>query len=177
MQHYIGLLRGINVGGHRKVPMATLRQLMSDLNFKEVKTYIQSGNIIFLSDEKHTETQLAKIISNAILEEFGFEVPVVVKTADAIKKAVEVNPFSAEPIENLHLTFLSEIPKPEDVAALDQNSFAPDQFIISTSYAYLTIPGKYHKTKISNAFFEKKLNLTATTRNWKTALKLIELIT
>ena len=177
MQQYIALLRGINVGGHRKVPMAALRQVMSDLNFEEVKTYIQSGNIIFLSDEKHTKMQIAKIISKAIVEEFGFEVPVVVKTADAIKKAVEANPFSTEPIETLHLTFLSEIPKAEYVDALNSTDFLPDQFIIQEACAYLHIPGKYHKTKISNAFFEKKLNLSATTRNWKTVLKLIELIT
>ena len=176
MQHYIALLRGINVGGHRKVPMAALRQLMSDLNFKNVKTYIQSGNIIFLPDEKHPETQLAKIISNAILEDFGFEVPVVVKTADAIKKAVEANPFSAEATETLHLTFLSEIPKPGYVDALNSTDFLPDQFIIQEAYAYLHIPGKYHKTKISNAFFEKKLSINATTRNWNTVLKLIELL-
>jgi len=177
MQQYIALLRGINVGGHQKIPMATLRQLLGGLGYKDVKSYIQSGNIIFQSDKKQTEIQIADIISTGILEEFGFEVPVLVKTAEDFKEAEKANPFSTEPIETLHLTFLSEIPKLEDIAILEHSSFAPDRFIIQEATAYLNIPGKYHKTKISNAFFEKKLNVTATTRNYKTILKIISLLT
>ena len=173
----IALLRGINVGGHRKVPMAELRQLMTDLGFDQVKTYIQSGNIIFNTDTKDT-VQLAEKIQKAILEYFGFEVPVICLEAARLQHAVKNNPFATEstPIENLHLTFLSETPEESQVTALEAMDYAPDQFDHQNTWIYLNIPGKYHKTKLSNALFEKKLKVSATTRNWKTVLKLSELL-
>lgn len=173
----IALLRGINVGGHRKVPMAELRQLMTDLGFDQVKTYIQSGNIIFNADTEDT-VQLAEKIQKAILKHFGFEVPVICLTAATLQHAVKGNPFAIEstPIENLHLTFLSKTPEESRATALKAMNYAPDQFRYQNAWIYLNIPGKYHKTKLSNALFEKKLKVTATTRNWKTVLKLSELL-
>ena len=177
MINYIALLRGINVGGHRKVPMAELRQLMSDLGFDHVKTYIQSGNIIFNADTEDT-VQLAEKIQKAILRHFGFEVPVICLEAARLQHAVKSNPFAtaSTPIENLHLTFLSETPEESQVTALEAMDYAPDQFDHQNTWIYLNIPGKYHKTKLSNALFEKKLKVSATTRNWKTVLKLSELL-
>ena len=170
------LLRGINVGGHRKVPMAELRQLMTDLGFGQVKTYIQSGNIIFNADTEET-AQLAEKIQKAILEHFGFEVPVICLTAETLQQAVKNNPFATEatPLTQLHLSFLNKVPEKSLAEALQEIDLSPDQFHLQNTFIYLNIPGKYHKTKLSNALFEKKLKVSATTRNWKTVMKLITL--
>ena len=173
----IALLRGINVGGHRKVPMVELRQLMTDLGFEQVKTYIQSGNIIFKSPVENT-AELALRIQNGILERFGFEVPVICLTAETLQQAVKNNPFATEatPLTQLHLSFLNKVPEKSLAEALQEIDLSPDQFHLQNTFIYLNIPGKYHKTKLSNALFEKKLKVSATTRNWKTVMKLSELL-
>ena len=121
--------------------------------------------------------QLAEKIQKAILEYFGFEVPVICLEAARLQHAVKSNPFATENtlIENLHLTFLSETPEESRVTALEAIDYAPDQFLNQNAWIYLNILGKYHKTKLSNALFEKKLKVSATTRNWKTVLKLHEI--
>ena len=176
MQAFVLLLRGINVGGHRKVKMAELKVVLQELDFQNIATYIQSGNIIFNADTEDT-VQLAEKIQKAILEYFGFEVPVICLEAARLQHAVKSNPFATENtlIENLHLTFLSETPEESRVTALEAIDYAPDQFLNQNAWIYLNILGKYHKTKLSNALFEKKLKVSATTRNWKTVLKLHEI--
>ena len=176
MSQKIALLRGINVGGHRIIKMADLKMLITDLGFRDVTTYIQSGNILFKATDQTNET-LAKQIKEGITAQFGFEVPVVVLDGEELEEAANQNPYlTAETdLSGLHLTLLSETPKTEKIADALNFEFTPDAFTIKDRFIYLNLKNAYHKTKLSNAFFEKKLGVEATTRNWKTVLKLVEM--
>lgn len=175
MQTKIAILRGINVGGHRKILMADLRQLLETLGLKNVKTYIQSGNVIFKSD--NSNTQLENEITEVIKTHFGFDVPVSVRSQAELSLIIEQNPFNKDDVDSskLHITFLKSAPNKREVEALDVNTSLPDQFSIIDKTVYLCLEKKYHESKLSTNFFEKKLNIGATTRNWKTTLKVIEL--
>ena len=178
MTKKIAILRGINVGGKRKILMADLRELFADLGFKNVATYIQSGNVIFNAVDKMTDIKMADKISKAIFDKYGFEVPVIVRSGTEIKEAVKNNPFYEKDetdIKHLCLTFLREKPTEENRLKTETYNYEPDKFIIQEKNVFIYIEGKYHQTKLSNNFFEKKLKVAATTRNWKTVLKLLEL--
>jgi len=158
--------------------MADLRQLMADLGFTDVSTYIQSGNVFFNSNKKATDIKLAEIIEKAILDKYGFVVPVIVKSTSEIAQAVKQNPFYEDQeadIKALHLTFLKETPSPENLAKTEAYDYSPDKFVIQDKCVFIFCEGKYHQSKLTNNFFEKKLKVAATTRNWKTVLKLLEL--
>jgi len=173
---YISVLRGINVGGKRKILMADLKKLYSELGFENCISYIQSGNVIFEYQNVSNSILEAKL-EDAILEKYGFEVPVIVRTQNEWEQSALSNPYT-DSYENkcLYLTFLSEIPKIELGEAISELSFEPDRFQIIDKDVFIYCPGPYHKTKLSNQFFESKLKVKATTRNWNTVLKLLELI-
>lgn len=175
MNKKIAILRGINVGGKRKILMADLRVLCEKLGWKEIKTYIQSGNVIFKAEASNSE--LENVLEKAILNTFEFDVPVIVRTAEELKQCVEINPFfkSEEDINHLHLTFLKEKPTKQNIEEILSYNYEPDQFKIDKKDVYIYCEGKYHQSKLTNNFFEKKLKTGATTRNWKTVLKLVEL--
>ena len=178
MTKYISILRGINVGGKRKILMADLRELYESLDFENVITYIQSGNVIFESKKKNANTTFTKKITQAIFDKYGFEVPVIIRSVEEIKSIVENHPFEKKEgaqIENLCLTFLSEIPSDENLEKINTYDYSPDLFQIIEDNVFLFIQGKYHQSKLTNNFFEKKLKVSATTRNWKTVNKLLEL--
>ena len=147
------------------------------MGYENVKTYIQSGNVIFTAANDAPTSTIAARIEKLILTQFGFEVPVVVLSKEELDQTVTNNPFAAdkENFENLHVTFLKEIPAEQSLKNIQELKFPPDQFQIMGKCVFLNIPGAYHKTKLSNAFFEKKLDISLTTRNWKTVLKLAEL--
>ncbi len=170
------LLRGINVGAKRKILMAALKQLFLDLGFQAPKTYIQSGNVIFNDPQFKTDEQLFKIIKEGIKDRFGYDdIPIILRTAEDLQKIVVNNPFidRGTPQEKLHLTFLSE--PVQDHEVLKGDVYAPDIFELAKQEVYIYCENKYHQSKLSNAFFEKKFKCSATTRNWKTVLKLLEL--
>ena len=175
---YIAILRGINVGGKRKILMADLKKLCAEIGFKNTQTYIQSGNIVFEYEEKANTTLLSKNLSEAIKETFGFDVPVITRTEAEWRNTCEKNPFlkgGAADIDKLHITFLGAESSEESLKNLETYDYAPDLFSVIGKDVFLFIEGKYHKTKLSNSFFEKKLNVPATTRNWKTIVKLLEI--
>ncbi|WP_375579798.1 DUF1697 domain-containing protein [Marivirga tractuosa] len=173
----IAILRGINVGGKRKILMADLKELMGTLGYQNIQTYIQSGNLIFNADDKLQNKGIEQELENAILKKFSFEVPVIVLSKDNIESALAKNPFykADADINKLHLTFLNELPEKDKLAFVESLDFAPDQFKIIGKNAFIYCEDSYHKSKLTNDFFEKKLKVKATTRNWKTVLKLWEL--
>ena len=178
METYISVLRGINVSGQKKILMTDVKAIYEKLGFKDVKTYIQSGNVVFKSEKKLPETEAAQKIEDAIQKKYDFHVPVIIRSLPEIKKVIESNPFLQQKdvdLKKLHVTFLSEIPSEESVKNLENLSFSPDQFIINEKEIYLHIPESYGLTKLSNSFFEKKLKVKATTRNWNTINKLLEM--
>ncbi len=175
MNTKIAILRGINVGGKRKILMADLRTLCETLGWDNVQTYIQSGNIIFTADaeNKVLENKLEK----AIAENYGFDVPVIVRNADDFQRMVNKNPFYNNDVDisHLHLTILKQQPTAENTDHIQMYNFEPDRFEIDNQAVFVYCAGKYHQSKLTNNFFEKKLKVGATTRNWKTVLKLVEL--
>lgn len=177
MAKLISILRGINVGGKRKILMADLRALYEELGLKNTQTYIQSGNAIFDYTGKKKIAAIESMIYKAIHKKYDFEVPVIVRTVKEIAEAYNNNPFAPEdtPIEHLHLTFLKEVPEKENLEKIKTYDYSPDKFEIIGKDAYIYCEGKYHKSKLTNNFFEKKLKVSATTRNWKTMKKLLEL--
>lgn len=177
MNQYLAILRGINVGGKRKIKMDDLKALFSELNFQEISTYIQSGNVLFSASEVLDLSPEAKKIEQAIFDNYKFEVPVMIRKTTDLNAIIEANPFFKEgkPIETLHLSFLSEKPSEENLEKIKTDAHAPDRFHIQDQEVYIYCEGKYHQTKLSNHFFEKKLGVSASTRNWKTLLKLKEL--
>jgi len=177
MEKYICLLRGINVGGHRKIKMADLRAQLSKIDLENVKTYIQSGNISFESKEKDYR-KLETQITDLILEKFGHEVPVMVRQGKELNKVFENNPYLSEEedLRMIHVAFLSEEPTMEAFKELNAEQFAPDKCQLLDRAIYIHYPNGSYKSKLSGNFLEKKLGLKVTARNWKTVTKLVEMI-
>lgn len=178
MTTYIAILRGINVSGQRPVQMEALRKMCMALGMEDVETYIQSGNIIFRSNEEHTST-LNERISKAILDTFGHYVPVFTLSADELLQTINANPFAQVEdvdITKLHVTVLSDIPDPKALSALLSGNYGEDSLAAMNRAIYVQCPNGYGRTKLNNNFLEKRLNVSATTRNWKTTLKLAEMV-
>lgn len=174
MKIYISILRGINVSGQKKIIMTDLKLLYEELGFSDVVTYIQSGNVVFKSSLKTTTTKMAKQIEDKIKENYGFDVPVIIRTQHELQNIIDRNPFKNDEIESLYVTFLSNQPNTNYLEKLENVNYIPDKFEIIDKEIYLSV-NSYGNTKLSNNFFESKLKLTATTRNLKTIMKLIEL--
>ncbi len=170
----VALLRGINVSGKNLISMKDLEGLFLSAGMKNVTTYIQSGNVIFKTDKKFTNVKLAKLIEDKIAATCNFQVPVIIRTLKELQHIVAINPFIKEDIDSLYVTFLSNSPNAVNLEKLDNVSFLPDRFEIRDKEIFLSV-SSYGSTKLSNNFFENKLKVTATTRNWKTVIKLLEL--
>lgn len=167
---YISILRGINVSGQKKIKMADLRELLEAAGLTAVKTYIQSGNVVF-SHPKAAVKKLEEKIHQAIKKAFGFEVPVLVLEEKDFRYIVEQNPFlkrAEVEVTKLHVTVMEQVAEAAKQAEVEALSFTPDEFLIDGRYIYVYCPNGYGRTKINNNFFERKLNCKATTRNWKT---------
>src|SRR4051812_14026598 len=170
----VALLRGVNVGG-KTLKMEALRTGLEELGFADIRTYVQSGNVVFVSPET-SAARLSKKIEDRILDEFGLAVSVLVKTAKEMKQIVKENPFLKDKAideSKLHVTFLSDIPKGPTVEKLKALQPMGNAFQTVGSQIYLYCPNGYGRTKLSNNAIEKKLSVVATTRNWRTVNTLL----
>lgn len=174
MKTYIGLLRGINVGGQKKVPMAELREVLTHCGFQNVQTYIQSGNVIFQSLEEN-QTNLEQIIQNKINKQFGFDVSVIVKTSIEVEHILNNCPFSEAKKEKSYFTLLGNIPEESFIKSISNEIYKDEAFIVKANCVYFYSETGYGNAKCNNNFFERKLKVTATTRNYKTIVKLVSL--
>jgi uncharacterized protein (DUF1697 family) len=181
MTIYLALLRGINVSGQRSIKMEDLKKTFEALHYKSVTTHIQSGNVIFGSADANPAL-LRTQIENKLLKTFGIEVPVIVKTLKEIEDTIKRNPFKkikAQEGEKLHVTFLAGLPVGSPAKAAADNLAVVkndvDEIRLSGSEVYILCRNGYGKTLFSNAFIEKKLMVSATTRNWATVEKLFSL--
>jgi len=180
MSGFISILRGINVSGQKKILMKDLKLLYENLQLTDVKTYIQSGNVVFNMSEAYNETTLCKKIETAIFEKYAFEVPVIIRTKEEIQEIINSNPFLNEDSinpEKLHVTFLSKKPLTINLNSIEPLNYLPDRFRMAGREIFLHCPVNYGETKLSNKFFESKLKVSATTRNWKTVNRLFEMLT
>jgi uncharacterized protein (DUF1697 family) len=173
MRTYIVLLRGINVGGHKKVPMKVLRDVLTTSGLMQVQTYIQSGNVIFKSSEK--ANTLEEIIKKSIQDYFGFEVSVIVKTHDELQTILKDCPFSNDQKENSFFVVLNKIPDTTLVKEAQQISYENEEIVIINSAIYFYCAAGYARTKFNMNTFERKLKVIGTSRNYKTMIKLVSL--
>jgi uncharacterized protein (DUF1697 family) len=176
MHTYIALLRGINVSGHKKIKMEDLKRILSYSDFKNIKTYIQSGNIIFNSSEDNQE--ISQQVSDYIYKEYKFQVPVIVKNLQEWSIITENNPFIKDPtfaMKSLYITFLSDFPTVENIEILKSYKFDSEKYFIDGTIIYSVYPNGAGKTKMTNNFFENKLKVSATSRNWNTVHELFSI--
>ncbi|MGZ7119040.1 MAG: DUF1697 domain-containing protein [Methanobacterium sp.] len=174
---YIALLRGINIGRKNRVKMADLVKTLESSGFENIKTYLQSGNVIFKCNSADTE-KIAEDIKRKISQTFGLSINVIVRRDEELENIINSNPFIKNPeIERnkLHVTFLNEKPDKENISNLDINKGKNEEFEVNNKEIYLYLPNGYARTKLTNNLWEKKFNTIATTRNWKTVNKLLEL--
>ncbi|WGF92965.1 DUF1697 domain-containing protein [Aequorivita marisscotiae] len=172
MKTHIALLRGINVGGHKKLKMADLKLLFEGLGFENVVTYIQSGNVIFSAAG---ERSLSEKISNEITNKFGWEVPVLVKTGEAIAEILADCPFDETKKTETYYMLLTSPPKAKLMEAVREISYPNEEFVLTPECVYIYFGNGYGNAKLNNNFFEKKLKVAATTRNHRTLAKLVAL--
>ncbi len=175
---YAALLRGINVGGAKKLPMADLRALLEELGHDTVRTHLQSGQAAFTSDHGD-EDALAAELTRAIEKRFGFPVDVIVRDHAYLSAVVEACPFPATELEpkQLHVTYFSAPVDEERFASIDRPAFRPEEFRLGDRALYLYAPNGLGRSKLAEALAKPRVNkgLIATTRNWNTVTKLVEL--
>ncbi len=174
----VAFLRGINVGGHNKVPMATLRARLTDAGLRDVKTYIQSGNVVFsVGSDLGGHSCPRTLIQTALRGMIDADVPVVVRTADALAQLAAACPFPAAELDprQLHLGLCTEAPDPERVRTMDPDFGRGDRYEVAGESVYLHTPGGMGKTRLTSAWFDRNLGVQTTFRNWRTLTKVLEM--
>jgi uncharacterized protein (DUF1697 family) len=172
---HVALLRGVNLGG-RRLPMKDLAAMFRDAGCGDVRTYIQSGNVVFEA-RPALARQVPALVSEAITDRFGFEAPIVTRTAAEMEDVASHNPFlkaGADP-KTLHVVFLQDRPSKARVAELDPGRSPPDEFAVQGREVYLHCPNGVGSSKLTMPYFDSKLQTIATARNWNTVLKLVEM--
>lgn len=168
---FVALLRGINVGGKNKLPMVELATLFQKAGASDVSWFIQSGNVAYHADDA---SGVARRVERLIVDRFGFEAPIVVRSAADMARVLRDNPFLAagEDPEKLHVGFLAKAPSAAAIASLDQGRSLPDRFIVKGAEVYLHLPNGVARTKLTNAYFDSRLGTVTTIRNYNTVLML-----
>ncbi|HEY1591395.1 MAG TPA: DUF1697 domain-containing protein [Solirubrobacteraceae bacterium] len=175
MQRRIILLRGINLGPNKRVPMAELRELFKGAGFDDVRTYVQSGNVVVSSDA--TPAELERLIERLLEERFGFEVPVVARTRDELAQVVERNPLGdvAENPKRYQVSFLAGELDDGTVARLTELASPTEQFVADGRELYAWHPDGVARSKLWAQLADTKLGVKATARNWTTVETLLEM--
>ncbi|MDK1344287.1 DUF1697 domain-containing protein [Streptomyces sp. 378] len=175
---YAALLRGINVGGSRKVPMADLRTLLADLGLDDVRTYLQSGQAVFSSGHGDEES-LAAEIARAVEKHFGFAVDLIVRDHAYLRAIADACPFPAADLaaKQLHVTYFSAPVTPDRFAEIDREACLPEEFRLADRALYLYAPNGLGRSKLAEQLSKPRINkgVIATTRNWNTVVKLVEM--
>ncbi|WP_314178606.1 DUF1697 domain-containing protein [Streptomyces winkii] len=173
MTTYAALLRGINVGGHKKVPMAELRDVMTGLGWTGVRTYLQSGNAVFTTEDPDPGERLER----AVAERFGFDVRCLVRTAGELRAVAAACPYPASELDpaKLLVLFLEEPPGEGHFGSVNAADFAPDTFEHVGGAVYCYFPDGMGRSKLPAALEAVRPKITMTGRNWRTVQRLIEL--
>jgi uncharacterized protein (DUF1697 family) len=171
---YVALLRGINLGRARQVDMPRLREILTKRGHEDVRTHLRSGNVVLTSGLG--EAKLAEDLSAAIEEEFGFAVPVVVRTGKELAAVVAGDPFATEATDPARylVTFMAEAPPPDKVDALPRAEGGGD-YLVRGRELYLWLPDGIQNTPLASWKWDKLLGVPGTARNWNTVRKLAEL--
>jgi uncharacterized protein (DUF1697 family) len=175
MARQIALLRGINVGSHKRVAMGALRELLAELGYGDVRTYLQSGNVVLTSPA--SPERLQRELEEQIARELGVETRVVVRTRDELADVIERDPLAgvADNPKRYQVSFLSAEPDPDVVRELGRIDVAPERFVVSGREIYTWHPDGIQRSKLNTVLSDKRLGVTATARNWNTVTKLLAL--
>lgn len=173
---YAALLRGINVGGNKSVPMADLRAMLTALGYDDVTTILQSGNAIFTAVDRDP-ADIEAAIEDTIRRELGFDVAVLLRAGAELQRVVEANPFpdAASDPKSLHVAFLSALPSESARNAVDRDAIAPDRISFGEKELYIWYANGSGRSKVNQHVTDKKLGVAVTARNWNTVLKLVDL--
>ena len=177
MTKHLALLRGINVSGHNMIKMDTLKSLLETLGYQNIETYIQSGNV-FLETTEENPNSIGFAIKQEIFKQLGFDVPVIVISKPDLEKCLTNNPFFKEKnidTKKLYVAFISKELNNNALNDLKISQFKPDEAFIDGNRIYMKLETGAGSTKLTQKYIEKKLNLTATVRNWNTVNKLLEM--
>jgi len=169
-RRYVGLLRGVNVGGKNKLSMAELRDLFSELGHSEVTTFIQSGNVIFAAEAPPEARQLEEAIS----ARFSMAVPVVLRSLADLRRVVGANPFEGVEPDWVHVGFMAAEPPAGTLVDLDADRYLPERFAVAGTELYLCLPDGMGRAKLPQ-ILDRRLKTPTTYRNWRTVTKLVEL--
>jgi uncharacterized protein (DUF1697 family) len=176
---YIALLRGINISGKNIMKMVQLKQVFESIGYQNVRTYIQSGNIVFESNSESDVTELQTQIHDGIEDEFGYDVPVIVRTGEQMEDILNNCPFDIDDLpdkQKPYVTLLSDVPSAERLEQLAKVKIDEDEeYEIVDREVYILYRKSVTKAKINNNFLEKQLGVSATTRNWNTMTKLVNM--
>ncbi len=178
MTAFVSLFRGINVGGHQAIRMDDLKDLYESLGFKDVATYIQSGNVVFTSDDADL-ARLRRQIEDGFEKKFGFHVEVIVRTSAELREIIDKNPFqSQQSKESKWVVVIFLAAHPDDTAQEDllKTYVGPEEIFITGKEMYIYYPNGIGRSKLSHGLIEKKLKTVGTARNWNTILQLQKLI-
>jgi uncharacterized protein (DUF1697 family) len=179
MQKYICLLRGVNMTGHNSLKMGDLADLFRELGFTDVQTYIQSGNVIFRNNSGDPESVLRSRIEEGIKKRFDYNIAVMLRTEKQLKDLAPVNPFLDEDdfsSSKMAVIFLHDPVTVEQADKVKGVSYPPDKFHIAGSEIFIYCPGGFGRTKLYTNFFESRMKVTGTARNWKTVQTISELL-
>ncbi len=171
---YVVLLRGVMPTGKNKVPMAQLRELLSDAGFQNVRTYIQSGNVVL---ETHFPAkEVEQKVHELIKQHIGADINVIVRTGQQLQQVLLENPFiNGHDLSRVFFVLFAEVPSRQKAEELLANDFDDEKLVIGETSGYMYIPGNAARSKLSNVKLEKKLGIAATTRNLNTMKKLVEM--
>ncbi|CAN5350310.1 DUF1697 domain-containing protein [soil metagenome] len=177
MPTYLALLRAVNVSGHNLLPMKELRVRMEASGYANVRTYIQSGNVIF-DHPSEDEGELRTTLADLLTTEFNVKSPVVLRSRDELAETIANCPFTVDPAEAklLHVMFLGDLPSEEQLAALDPNRSPQDKWEVRGRDIYVHYANGVHGTKLTNAYFDSKLKTVSTGRNWRTVNTLLKML-
>jgi len=175
---FVCFLRGVNMAGHNKVRMNDLSGMFREEGFEDAVTFIQSGNIIFTGPEGLSDKTLVTRIESAILKKFGLKIAAMVRKSDELSKILSANPFFGELDFNPSrsaVVFLHDSPGENEVRKILEVDYPPDKFEISGSEIYIFCPNGFGRTKLYTNFFEAKLKVEGTARNWNTVNAVLDI--
>ena len=176
METYISFLRGVNMTGHNSIKMTHLSELFIKIGIKDAETFIQSGNVIFCEIGEIPPFDLTVKIEQAILKRFNYVIPVMIRTRKELTDLFTSNPFLEEPDfdpSKMAVIFLHEKPSDNQIRKVEDVDYPPDKFKIIGREIYTYCPNGFGRTKIYTNFFEKKMGVSGTARNWKTITTLL----
>jgi uncharacterized protein (DUF1697 family) len=177
MTTHLALLRGINVSGHNMMKMEALKTMLENMGFQNVVTYVQSGNV-FVDTEEESASKVSFMIKQEIFKVFGHDVPAVVIAKEDLEACFKNSPFLKEKevdTKKLYVAFVSVALKSENINDLKISQFKPDEASLDGNRIFIKYAVGAGKTRFDQKYIEKKLNVTATIRNWNTVTNLLQM--